>query len=67
MVSFEIKSLNQLLLNPKMSDEEKALMFQLKAAFEKEFGLENYILVPSSGSAKKENLFPLRLLVNSSP
>ncbi|MBC7743039.1 MAG: AMP-binding protein [Bdellovibrionaceae bacterium] len=46
---------NQLLLNPRLSQAEQDLFFELQLAFEKEFGLKNYFLVPSSGSSKKLN------------
>lgn len=46
---------NQLLLNPKISEDERNILVQLQENFEKEFGHEDFIFVPSSGSSKSED------------
>ena len=43
---------NQLMINPRLSEEEKQSLQELQLEFEKQFGTENYFLVPSSGSSK---------------
>jgi o-succinylbenzoate---CoA ligase len=53
LISFDLKSKNQILVNPKLSEEERQTILELKEEFEKEFGAYDYILVPSSGSSKK--------------
>lgn len=53
MINFDSKSKNQILVNPKLSEEEQKVILELKEEFEKEFGAFDYILVPSSGSSKK--------------
>lgn len=45
---------NQLLLNPKISLEERQIFENLQDHFEKEFGGEGFFFVPSSGSSKGE-------------
>lgn len=53
MISFNSKSKNQLLVNPKITEEEKATLIELQHEFEREFGPDDYVLVPSSGSSRK--------------
>ena len=53
MISFDLKSKNQILVNPKLSEQEQKIILELKEEFEKEFGAYDYVLVPSSGSSKK--------------
>lgn len=43
---------NQLLVNPKISDEEKKVFERLRMHFENEFGENGFIFVPSSGSSQ---------------
>lgn len=45
---------NQLLVNPKISQDEKDFFEQLQQHFEIEFGHEGFLFVPSSGSSKGE-------------
>jgi len=45
---------NQLLVNPRISLEEKNVFEELQQHFEKEFGHEGFLFVPSSGSSKGE-------------
>lgn len=52
MIRFEPGFPNQLLINPRFSENEKAGVLSLKKEFEKKFGPDNYFLVPSSGSSK---------------
>lgn len=52
MITFERHSLNQLLINPRLSGDEKGVLQELKLEFEKQFGEKNFFLVPSSGSSK---------------
>ncbi len=52
MIEFKSGLCNQLLINPRLPDEEKKILAGLKNAFEKEFGDRDYFLVPSSGSSK---------------
>jgi O-succinylbenzoic acid--CoA ligase len=52
MIRFDDRK-NQLLVNPRLSEEEKSVFANLKNEFEKTFGAENYFLVPSSGSSKQ--------------
>jgi len=52
VISFEAGLRNQLLINPRLSDEEKADLLDLQNAFESQFGKKNFFLVPSSGSSK---------------
>ena len=47
--------LNQLLVNPKATKQEKNDLIYLQFEFEKQFGNKGYFLVPSSGSSKTEN------------
>lgn len=44
---------NQLLINPRLPEDEKTIFAELLAVFQKKFGTKNYFLVPSSGSSKK--------------
>ena len=53
LISFDLKSKNQILVNPRLSAEELKVILELKEEFEKEFGIYDYVLVPSSGSSKK--------------
>ncbi|MCC2677584.1 MAG: menE, O-succinylbenzoate-CoA ligase [Pseudobdellovibrio sp.] len=55
MISFQPGAANQLLINPRLSPDEKSVLGELKNAFEINFGKENYFLVPSSGSSKAVN------------
>ncbi|MGZ3724996.1 MAG: AMP-binding protein [Pseudobdellovibrio sp.] len=55
MINFDVHSKNQLLVNPKLGADEKQILTELQHEFESEFGDENYILVASSGSSKKNN------------
>lgn len=52
VITFERDSLNQLLINPRLPEDEKAVLQELKQGFEKQFGQWNFFLVPSSGSSK---------------
>jgi o-succinylbenzoate---CoA ligase len=52
---FTLGAKNQLLINPRLSVKEVEVLNSLKVEFEKEFGENNYFLVPSSGSSKKAN------------
>jgi O-succinylbenzoic acid--CoA ligase len=71
MISLNAGSKNQLLVNPRVSDDEKNVLSELQAAFEKSFGTENYFLVPSSGSSKTLNqsvkliALPVESILNS--
>jgi O-succinylbenzoic acid--CoA ligase len=53
MINFNIKSRNQLLMNSRLPEQEKFILKELQYEFESEFGPENYILIPSSGSSQK--------------
>lgn len=53
MINFNIEDPNQLLINPRISDFEKADIQKLKIEFEKQFGGNGYFLIPSSGSTQK--------------
>lgn len=53
MINFDLKSKNQILVNPKLGEDEQKVILELKEEFEKEFGEYDYVLVPSSGSSKK--------------
>ncbi|MBC7421615.1 MAG: AMP-binding protein [Bdellovibrio sp.] len=55
MFDFSEGAYNQLLINPRLSDEEKNIFLELHEAFADQFGVKNYFLVPSSGSSKKMN------------
>jgi O-succinylbenzoic acid--CoA ligase len=46
---------NQLLLNPKLSEEEKEVFVELKESFEWSYEEPGFFFVASSGSSKKEN------------
>lgn len=51
--NFDTDAANQLLTNPRLPETEKLIFLELKTVFEKEYGIKNYFLVPSSGSSKK--------------
>jgi o-succinylbenzoate---CoA ligase len=53
LINFDLNSKNQILVNPKLSEQEQQVILQLHEEFEKEFGAYNYVLVPSSGSSKR--------------
>lgn len=55
MIKLTPGAANQLLLNPRWSDSEKAVLRELQTAFETIFGAANYILIGSSGSSRSEN------------
>ncbi len=64
-ILFSQGSKNQLLINPKLSSEEKSIFWELKQHFEKTYPSENFFLIASSGSSKNANestkLFALRV------
>lgn len=49
---------NQLLVNPKVSGEERQIFEKLQKHFELSFGEENFFFVPSSGSSQNEGESP---------
>lgn len=49
------ESKNILLFNPRSAQAEQDVFKELKVEFEKKYGAEGYFLIPSSGSAKKQN------------
>lgn len=55
MIQFQTEVENQLLINPRISPEEKQVLLQLQLAFEQQYGIKGFFLVPSSGSSQKKN------------
>lgn len=55
MIYFESKNPNQLLLNPKISDQEKNIIGELKNVFDDQMAGSGYFLIVSSGSSQKSN------------
>lgn len=55
MISFALDALNQMPLNPRLSEEERNTFFELKKEFEKNAGDRGYILVASSGTSQNQN------------
>lgn len=54
-IQFEAGFKNQLLLNPKMSVQEQNTFIELKNCFERNYSVEDFFFIASSGSSKKEN------------
>lgn len=54
-MKFELNSPNQLLLNPRNSQDESGVLLNLQREFENQYGNNGYFLIASSGSSKKQN------------
>lgn len=52
LIHWELNSENQLLINPKLSQDEKNILFELYDYFKTEVSKIGYFLIPSSGSSK---------------
>lgn len=55
MINFYQNCTNQWLFSPKISEQEKFIINELKDEFEKKFGLTGYFLIMSSGSSQKSD------------
>lgn len=55
MISFNFNSENQLLLNPKLTRNEKEVLVELKNEFDLKVTSKNHFLIASSGSSQKSN------------
>ncbi|AGH94801.1 AMP-binding protein [Pseudobdellovibrio exovorus] len=55
MIQFQTEVSNQLLINPRLTEEEKKILLQLQNEFEQQYGSKGFFLVPSSGSSQKKN------------
>lgn len=53
VIDFNLEANNQLLVNPKISNSEKATLQELKKVFEGKFSDKGYFLIASSGSSQK--------------
>ena len=55
MISFNLNSANQILVNPKISADEKSVLIALKNEFEIQAGKLGFFLLTSSGSSQNNN------------
>lgn len=51
-IDWSLNSENQLLINPKITPDEKNTLFELNDYFKTEVSKDGYVLIPSSGSSK---------------
>lgn len=51
-IDWNLNSENQLLINPKTTQDEKNILFELSEFFRTEVSKDGYFLIPSSGSSK---------------
>jgi o-succinylbenzoate---CoA ligase len=55
VISFAADALNQMLLNPRLSEEERIIFLELKSEIEKKSGDRGFILLASSGTSQNQS------------